>query len=62
MKTSVLSAGKRPEQRHPAGGICGRRVAELEVHTRDIDDRVVALPQITWEMFVEFLDAGQWYE
>lgn len=29
---------------------------------RDIDDRVVALRQITWEMFVDFLDAGQGYE
>lgn len=29
---------------------------------RDIDDPVVALPQITWEMFVEFLDDGQSYE
>ncbi|MBN2193179.1 MAG: hypothetical protein JW751_10220 [Polyangiaceae bacterium] len=29
---------------------------------RDIDDPVVALAQITWEMFVDFLDAGQWYE
>lgn len=29
---------------------------------RDIDDPVVVLPQITWEMFVDFLEAGQWYE
>jgi len=29
---------------------------------RDIDDPVVVLPQITWEMFVDFLNAGQWYE
>lgn len=29
---------------------------------RDIHDPVVALPQITWEMFVDFLNAGQWYE
>jgi hypothetical protein len=29
---------------------------------RDIDDPIVALPQITWEMFVDFLDAGQSYE
>ncbi len=29
---------------------------------RDIDDPVVVLPQISWEMFVDFLDAGQWYE
>jgi hypothetical protein len=36
--------------------------AITSVDPRDIDDPVVALPQITWEMFVEFLDAGQWYE
>lgn len=36
--------------------------AITSVDPRDIDDPVVALPQITWEMFVGFLDAGQWYE
>jgi hypothetical protein len=36
--------------------------AITSVDPRDIDDPVVALPQITWEMFVDFLDAGQWYE
>ncbi|MFC1642740.1 hypothetical protein ACFL5O_08660 [Myxococcota bacterium] len=36
--------------------------AITSVDPRDIDDPVVALPEITWEMFVEFLDAGQWYE
>lgn len=29
---------------------------------REIDDPVVVVPQITWEMFVDFLNAGQWYE
>jgi hypothetical protein len=29
---------------------------------RDLDDPVVALPPITWEMFIDFLDAGQMYE
>lgn len=32
------------------------------VDPRDIDDPVIALPAITWEIFVEFLNAGQWYE
>ena len=32
------------------------------VDPREIDDPVAALAEITWEMFVEFLDAGQWYE
>lgn len=36
--------------------------AITSVDPRDIDDPVVVLPQITWEMFVDFLDAGQWYE
>ena len=36
--------------------------AITSVDSRDIDDPVVVLPQITWEMFVDFLDAGQWYE
>jgi len=36
--------------------------AITSVDPRDIDGPVVALPQITWEMFVDFLDAGQWYE
>ncbi len=29
---------------------------------RDIDDGAVVLPQITWQLFVDFLDAGQWHE
>ena len=29
---------------------------------RDLDDPVVAMPQITWEMFIDFLEAGQSYE
>jgi hypothetical protein len=29
---------------------------------RDIDDPVVEVPEITWRQFVEFLEAGQWYE
>jgi len=29
---------------------------------RDLDDPVVVLPQISWEVFVDFLNAGQWYE
>jgi len=32
------------------------------VDPRDIDDRVVEIPQLTWEMFVDFLNSGQWYE
>lgn len=36
--------------------------AITSVDPRDIDDPVVELAQITWEMFVDFLDAGQWYE
>lgn len=36
--------------------------AITSVDPRDIDDPVVALPQITWEMFVDFLNDGQWYE
>jgi hypothetical protein len=29
---------------------------------RDLDNPVVKLPEITWEMFVAFLNAGQFYE
>jgi hypothetical protein len=29
---------------------------------RDLDNPVVRLPEITWEMFVDFLNAGQFYE
>ena len=36
--------------------------AITSVDPRDIDDPAFALPQITWEMFIDFLDAGQWYE
>ena len=28
----------------------------------DIDAPVVELPEITWEAFIDFLNAGQWYE
>lgn len=36
--------------------------AITSMNPRDIDDPVVVLPKITWEMFVDFLNAGQWYE
>lgn len=29
---------------------------------RDLESPVVQLPEITWEMFVDFLNAGQFYE
>ena len=29
---------------------------------RDIEDPVVDVSEITWRQFVEFLEAGQWYE
>jgi hypothetical protein len=32
------------------------------MNPRDIDDPVVELPEIRWESFVDFLNAGQWYE
>ena len=36
--------------------------AITSMNPRDLDDPVVELPHITWEMFVNFLNAGQWYE
>jgi hypothetical protein len=36
--------------------------ALTSIDPRDIDDPVVGLPQITWEVFVDFLDAGRRYE
>ncbi len=36
-----------------------------EIHLVDpaeIDDPVIALPEITWEAFTDFLQNGQWYE
>jgi len=29
---------------------------------RNIDEPVVEVPRISWKMFVDFLNAGQWYE
>ncbi|HVY28333.1 MAG TPA: hypothetical protein VHB79_17380 [Polyangiaceae bacterium] len=36
--------------------------AITSVDPRDIENPLVALRPITWEMFADFLNAGQWYE
>ena len=36
--------------------------ALVAVDPRDIEHAVVAMPDVTWAMFADFLDCGQWYE